>query len=135
MTEEPSAQRQRVVLVDDMAELRAMIRLTLERSGHFAVVGEAGDGRAAIDLAADVQPDVVLLDISMAVMDGLEALPHLRRAAPDATVVMLSGFSEVRLGAEAAAGGAAAYLEKGLTPAALVERLLDVLEGTGGPAD
>lgn len=132
---EPLAPRRRVVLVDDMVELRAMIRLTLERSGHFDVVGEAGDGRTAIDVAAEAQPDVVLLDISMPVMDGLEALPHLRRAAPDATVVMLSGFSEARLGAEAAAGGAAAYLEKGLAPAVLVERLLDVLQGDAPTAN
>jgi DNA-binding NarL/FixJ family response regulator len=125
----------RVVLVDDMVELRAMIRATLERSGHFAVVGEAGDGREAIEVAGTEQPDLVLLDISMPVMDGLEALPHLRRAAPEATVVMLWGFSETRLGSEAADRGAAAYLEKGLSPNALVERLLEVLEGADHPAD
>lgn len=126
--------RLRVLLVDDMVELRAMIRLTLERSKRFVVVGEAGDGRAAIELASEHQPDLVLLDVSMPVMDGLEALPHLRAAAPAACVVMLSGFSEVRLGADAAAGGAAAYLEKGLTPQALVDRLLDVV-GAPPPAD
>lgn len=118
----------RVLLVDDMVELRAMIRLTLERSGHFAVVGEAGDGRVAIELASEHQPDLVLLDVSMPVMDGLEALPHLRTVAPAAHVVMLSGFSETRLGADAAAGGATAYLEKGLTPQALVDRLLEVVQ-------
>lgn len=117
----------RVVLVDDMIELRAMIRLTLERSGHFQVVGDAGDGRAAITVAADARPDIVLLDVSMPVMDGLEALPHLRSAAPDSLVVMLSGFSEARLGADAEAGGAAAYLEKGLAPQALVDRLLEIV--------
>lgn len=118
----------RVLLVDDMVELRAMIRLTLERSGRFAVIGEAGDGQVAIELATEHQPDVVLLDVSMPVMDGLEALPHLRAVAPSAHVVMLSGFSETRLGADAAAGGATAYLEKGLTPQALVERLLEVVQ-------
>lgn len=117
----------RVVLVDDMAELRAMIRLTLERSGRFEVVGEAGDGRAAIAETERVQPDLVLLDVSMPVMDGLEALPHLRRVSPDSTIVMLSGFSEARLGADAEAGGAAAYLEKGLPPQALVDRLLEIV--------
>jgi DNA-binding NarL/FixJ family response regulator len=122
------------VLVDDMVELRAMIRLTLERSGHFEVVGEAGDGRQAIEVVTAQQPDLVLLDVAMPVMDGLEALPHLRAAVPSATVIMLSGFSELRLGGEAAALGAAAYLEKGLAPAALVERLLEVLEGPA-PAD
>lgn len=120
-------ERLRVVLIDDMAELRAMIRLTLERSGHFTVVGEAGDGRSAIDVVAEAQPDLVLLDIAMPVMDGLEALPHLRGAAVDAIIVMLSGFSQSRLGADAEAGGAAAYLEKGLAPQVLVERLLEVV--------
>ncbi len=120
-------QRLRVVLVDDMLELRALIRFTLERSGHFEVVGQAGDGEQAIDVATEVQPDIILLDISMPVMDGLEALPHLRKAAPDARIVMLSGFSETRLGPEAAAAGAAGYLEKGLAPEVLVSKLLDVV--------
>jgi DNA-binding NarL/FixJ family response regulator len=64
----------------------------------------------------------------MPVMDGLEALPIICRTGPTTTVVMLSGFSERRLGAEAAAGGATAYLEKGLAPDALVRRLLEVLQ-------
>ena len=119
----------RVVLVDDMVELRAMIRLTLERSGHFVVVGDAGDGRAGIEVTAEVQPDLVLLDVSMPIMDGLEALPHLRQVAPKAQVVMLSGFSEARLGADAEAGGAAGYLEKGLAPQALVDRILEIVQG------
>lgn len=118
----------RVVLVDDMVELRQLIKVTLERSGHFEVVGQAGNGREGIDVAVATGPDLVLLDISMPVMDGLEALPQLCRAVPATRVVMLSGFSEARLGAEAAAGGAVAYLEKGLTPDALVARLLEVVQ-------
>jgi DNA-binding NarL/FixJ family response regulator len=118
----------RVVLVDDMVELRKLIRLTLERSGHFEVVGQAGNGREGIEVASATQPDLVLLDVSMPVMDGLEALPALCRSVPTAKVVMLSGFSQARLGAEAAAGGAVAYVEKGLPPDALVARLLEVLQ-------
>ncbi len=118
----------RALLVDDMIPLRQMIRLTLERSGRFCVVGEAGNGRDGIDAAKDLQPDVVLLDVSMPVMDGLEALPQICEVAPSAAVVMLSGFSETRLGAEATAGGARAYLEKGLSPEALVARLLGLLD-------
>jgi len=60
-------------------------------------------------------------------MDGLEALPLVRRAAPDATVVMLSGFSQQRLGAEAQAAGAASYIEKGLPPSDLIARLEEIL--------
>jgi DNA-binding NarL/FixJ family response regulator len=118
----------RVVLVDDMVELRNLIRLTLERSGHFEVVGHAGNGREAVEVVTATEPDLVLLDVSMPVMDGLEALPILRRAVPSARVVMLSGFSHARLGAEAKAGGAVAYVEKGLPPDALVARLLAVLQ-------
>ncbi|HVF33080.1 MAG TPA: response regulator [Acidimicrobiales bacterium] len=124
----------RTLLVDDMVELRAMIRLALERSERFEVVGEAGDGQAAIEVATATRPDLVLLDVAMPRMDGLEALPRLRAHVPEATVIMLSGFSEQRLGARAAALGAAAYLEKGLAPAALVARLLEVLEADR-PAD
>jgi DNA-binding NarL/FixJ family response regulator len=111
-----------------MVELRQLIRLTLERGGQFEVVGEAGNGKDGIVVAAEHAPDLVLLDVSMPVMDGLEALPILRRTVPTSTVVMLSGFSEARLGAEAAAGGAAAYLEKGVSPDVLVARLLEVLQ-------
>lgn len=118
----------RVVLVDDMVELRQLIKLTLERSGRFEVVGQAGNGREGVEVTAATRPDLVLLDVSMPIMDGLEALPVLCDTVPSAAVVMLSGFSEARLGAEAAAGGASAYLEKGLPPDALVRRLLEVLD-------
>lgn len=127
-----SMSRYRALLVDDMVPLRQLIRLTLERSGQFEVVGEAGNGRDGVEVAEALQPDLVLLDVSMPVMDGLEALPRIRSVAPDATVVMLSGFSELRLGADAAAGGASAYLEKGLAPDVLVQRLLEVMGGPPG---
>jgi DNA-binding NarL/FixJ family response regulator len=120
----------RVVLVDDMAELRALVRLTLERSGRFAVVGEAANGQEAIEAAAAHTPDVVILDVAMPVMDGMEALPKILDVAPDVHVVVLSGFSEARLGGEAASRGAVAYLEKGLPPDLLVARLLEVLQPT-----
>jgi DNA-binding NarL/FixJ family response regulator len=118
----------RVVLVDDMVELRALIRVTLERSERFVVVGNAGNGREAIDVVGATQPDLVLLDVSMPIMDGLEALPQLCAIAPATKVVILSGFSEARLGAEAASAGAAAYLEKGLAPDTLVARLLELVQ-------
>src|SRR5579871_46039 len=82
----------RLIVVDDAQELRHLIRFFLELSEDFEVVGEAGDGAAAIDLARDVQPDVVLLDLAMPVMDGLQALPGLRDRCPNTLVVVLSGF-------------------------------------------
>ena len=117
----------RVVLADDAGELRALVRLALERSGQFEVIAEAGNGQEAIDAVGAHEPDLVLLDVSMPVMDGLEALPRILEAAPNTTVVMLSGFTEERLGAEARRLGAAAYLEKGVPPKALVAHLIELL--------
>jgi DNA-binding NarL/FixJ family response regulator len=120
--------RHRVVLVDDVGELRALVRIALERSGRFEVVAEAGTGTEAVGAAADEHPDLVLLDVSMPVMDGLEALPLILEASPSTRVVMLSGFAEEKLGAEARRQGALGYVEKGIPPNELVARLLAVLE-------
>ena len=117
----------RVVLVDDAEDLRYLVRFALELGGEFEVVGEAGDGHTGIAAVEQFQPDLVLLDVSMPGLDGLEALPAVCAAAPAARVVMLSGFEQRRLGRMAVDRGAAAYLEKGLAPAELVAALRDVL--------
>ena len=117
----------RTVLADDVFDLRFMVKLALERSGRFEVVAEAENGDEAVDLAKKHQPDLVLLDVSMPVKDGLEALPDIRTVSPNAKVVMLSGFEASRLAATAIASGAAAYLEKGIPPGELVSELLKVL--------
>ena len=80
----------RVLVVDDTPDLRDLITMALERTGEFEVVAHAENGRQAIDSAAAYEPDLVLLDIAMPVMDGLEALPLVRAACPDAIVVMHS---------------------------------------------
>jgi DNA-binding NarL/FixJ family response regulator len=119
--------RVRVLLVDDVAELRFLLRLNLELNGRFEVIGEAGDGVEAERLAERHQPDLVLLDVSMPLQDGLETLPLVRAAAPKAKVAMLSGFEARRLAPMAFSLGAVAYLEKGLPPERLVDELLEVL--------
>ncbi len=103
----------RVLVVDDTSDFRDLIRVVLERTGDFEVVGEAEDGQQGVDLAIALRPDVVLLDIAMPVMDGLQALPPIRNALADAAVVMLSGFSASRMRLQAVALGADGYLEKG----------------------
>ena len=115
------------LLIDDVAELRMLLRLSLELSGRFDVVAEAENGVQGVELAEQHQPDLVLLDISMPLQDGLESLPMIRDAAPRAKVVMLSGFEERRVGSTALGLGASAYLEKGLPPERIVEELLDVM--------
>lgn len=115
------------VLADDVADLRQLYRLVLEGSGRFTVVAEAGDGETAVELARQHQPQLVLLDVSMPVLDGLEALPRILSASPASRVVMLTGFSADRLGGVALQRGAVGYLEKGLTPAQLIAELLRIL--------
>src|SRR4051812_14849123 len=81
----------RVVVVDDTPDVRMLLRLALESEGDMSVVAEAADGREAVDVVAANQPDLVVLDLAMPVMDGMTALPHLRRACPGARILVLSG--------------------------------------------
>jgi signal transduction histidine kinase len=103
----------RVLVVDDTPDLRDLLTMALERTGEFQVVAQAENGRQAVDVAASVDPDLVLLDIAMPVMDGLEALPLVRRSCPAAIVVMLSGFGASEMTTRALTGGAHGYLQKG----------------------
>ena len=120
--------RFRVVIADDVEDLRYLLGRALDSSGHFTVVGSAANGREAIDIASREQPDLTLLDLAMPVMDGLEALPHIRSAVPEGTVVVLSGFDAETMEATALERGAAGYLVKGLSPKRLVEDLLVLVE-------
>jgi DNA-binding NarL/FixJ family response regulator len=116
----------RVVVADDFADMRHLVRVTLERSGRFQIVAEAENGAEAVDHARDLQPDILLLDLAMPVLSGMEALPRIREASPDTKVVVLSGFDRSRMETDAIAGGAVGYLEKGLRPGQLVDELLAI---------
>ena len=95
----------------------------LKRSLTFDVVGEASDGREAIALTAALQPDVVVLDLAMPIMDGLEALPQIRQRVPQAKIVVLSGFDQARSQKAALDAGADVYIEKGGELASIVAAL------------
>jgi len=82
----------RVALVDDQVMVRAGFRMILESEPDITVVGEAGDGREAIELVARSQPHVVLMDVRMPVMDGIEATRHLAAAGSDAGILILTTF-------------------------------------------
>jgi DNA-binding NarL/FixJ family response regulator len=103
----------RIFLCDDVPELRALLRYGLEEDDELRIVGEAGDARTAIERVAELQPDVVLLDLSMPGMDGLEAIPELRGTSPGCGSVVFSGFAADRMREPALARGADRYLEKG----------------------
>ena len=117
-----------ILIVDDHPLTRSALSALLGQNG-FSVVGEVADGEAAIEQARTLNPDLVLLDLSMPGMNGLEALPRLREAAPNTEVVVLtaSGTEDNLLGA--IRGGAAGYLLKSEPPERLVEFLRGVANG------
>src|SRR5436305_10850020 len=115
---------ERILLVDDHPLTRSALAALLQQHG-FEVVGEASDGQEAIEAAGRLQPDLILLDLSMPGLDGITALPRLREAAPECEVVVLtaSGMEENLLSAIRA--GAAGYLLKTEPP----ERIAAFLDG------
>ncbi|MEU0400984.1 response regulator transcription factor [Streptomyces sp. NPDC006197] len=110
----------RVVIADDEPLIRAGIRMILTSDPEIEVVGEAADGREAVEAARAHAADVVLLDIQMPVLDGLSALPELRRAAPAARVVVLTTFGERENVLRALEHGGAGFLLKDTAPAELI---------------
>jgi DNA-binding NarL/FixJ family response regulator len=102
-----------VLIVDDDDGMRELLHDLLIRDGRFSVAGEARDGRDAVEAATRLQPAVVILDQQMPGMTGLQALPALRRCAPGALVVMLSGSAGGELERAAVAAGAHAFVRKG----------------------
>ena len=123
-----------VLIADDTPEIRNLLRMNFELEQDFLVVGEADNGLTAIELARDHQPDLVLLDLAMPVMDGLQALPEITEAAPGTRVVVLSGFNADQVADEALALGAHAYIEKGIRPDVLLERAREVIGMERPPA-
>jgi two-component system nitrate/nitrite response regulator NarL len=103
----------RVLLADDNARFRGVLRRLLERDPEIVVVAEAADGAEALEQAAELLPDVVLMDVSMPGLDGLEATYALKAQHPDVTVLMLSVGDKEQEIAAGLAGGAAEYLVKG----------------------
>lgn len=116
----------RVLLVDDVADVRLVVRRALEQVPDFVVVGEAADGAAAVELAEQERPDLVVLDLSMPGVDGFEALPQIRRVSPASKVVVLSGLPPRGAERRARSAGAVGFLEKGIPSRQLVEELLTV---------
>ena len=119
----------RLMVVDDSADLRDLLTLILDRPDlGWQVVGSAADGQQAVDALPTARPDVVLLDLSMPVMDGLEALPLIRRDAPQAVVVMLSGYPREKFERTARDAGADGYLEKKDLVSDLLPQVREILE-------
>jgi DNA-binding NarL/FixJ family response regulator len=112
----------RLLIADDHPLFRIGLRAALEKEG-FAVVGEAGDGQEAVRLVEIYEPEVVILDIRMPNMDGIEACAELRRKGYQGLVVMLTTFTEAAIQNKAASAGANAYFSKEVSPAELARRI------------
>ena len=106
----------RVVLVEDHPVVRAGLRELLSGAGDIDVVGAAADGSEAIDLVASMRPDVILMDISMPVLDGIEATRRILAADPSARIVILTSFSDQRGILSALDTGAIGFLLKDAEP-------------------
>ena len=118
-----------VLVVDDSDDLRDLISMVIERhTAGWQVVATAGQGEEGVEVARKTQPDLVLLDIAMPVMDGMQALPLIREACPKAVVVMLSGYPFATAGQGALNAGAHGYLEKSDLVKSLVPRLQLILD-------
>jgi CheY-like chemotaxis protein len=102
----------RVVIVDDTEDIRLLMRYALDRDPRFVVIGEAADGQEAVELCTAERPDVVLLDLSMPVMDGFEALPLIRERSPATKVVVHSALDRRENEARCRQLGAHDYVEK-----------------------
>jgi len=103
----------RVLLCDDAEGFRALMRSSLADDPSIEIVGEAADGEAGVEATAELQPDVILLDMSMPRMGGLQAIPKMRRSAPGTSIIGLSSLSAARMAAPSIEIGAHTYLEKG----------------------
>ena len=116
-----------VVLADDTEEIRHLLRLALSTDDRFEVVGEASDGAQAIEVVSSVRPDAVVIDLAMPVMDGLQAIPEIKRKAAHTKVVVFSAFEADQMSGEAMARGADAYIEKGNSYSVLMSAILELV--------
>ncbi|GIG64948.1 response regulator [Phytomonospora endophytica] len=119
----------RVVIADDHPVVRQGLRTFLELHDDITVVGEAADGREAVDLVHALEPDVLLLDRKMPVLDGHGVLAELRDAAERTRAIMLTSVTDPRDVAPAMAAGAAGFLYKDVAPDALVAAIRSVHSG------
>ena len=127
-------QTHRVLVVDDAEDLRMLLRVRLDSTETMTVVGEAADGVAAVEQAEHLLPDLVMLDLAMPRMDGLEALPLIKQAVPDVRVIVLSGFNQDTMAAKAMEAGADHYVVKGGSMRELVQLAEETLQSVAGSA-
>ena len=121
--------RTSVMLVDDHQVMRDLLRDALENTGEFQVVAQAADGQEALRLVAEAAPDVIVMDVIMPVMDGIEACQQITELLPGTRVLMLTASNEQDAIVRAIAAGATGYLQKYSGKEQLLTTLREVAEG------
>jgi DNA-binding NarL/FixJ family response regulator len=117
----------RVVVIDDSEDIRHVLRLALDRQDDFTVVAEAADGEAGIAAVSAHKPHLVLLDIALPVMDGLQALSLIRRESPGSVVIVWTGFPEEAGALSAVEQRAHGYIRKGGSMPELLSQIREIL--------
>ena len=119
----------RVMIVDDHLIVRDGLQEVLERAGGFEVTGLAGDGQEAVQVASDTRPDVVIMDVLMPVMDGIEACREIKDALPETQILVLTASTDGDAVLDAVAAGANGYLQKFLGKEKLLTTIREVAQG------
>ena len=119
----------RLVLADDQTIIRDGLRSLLEASGEIDIVGEAGNGRDACDLASQLKPDLILMDVRMPIMDGVAATKIIRQSQPEAVILILTTFDDDDYIIDAMSHGASGYLLKDIGASKLIEAVRDAVNG------
>ena len=119
----------RVMVVDDHEIMRDGLREILGRSGNFEVVGQAGDGVSAINIALKLKPDVIVMDVMMPLKNGIDACREITEMLPDTKVLILTASAEEDAVMEAVAAGATGFLQKYSGKEKLLDTVREVAEG------
>ena len=119
----------RVMIVDDHSLLRGGIRRVLEAEADLEVVAEASDGKEGLSLALEMEPDIILMDINLPIMNGLQATREIKSLRPDIGVVVFTAYHDETQALHAIQAGASAYFPKDVTAAELVGAIREVSHG------
>lgn len=118
----------RILVCDDSSFMRMMLKKLLTDNGH-EIVGEAGDGKQAVQLYRQFKPDLVTMDITMPIMDGIEAVKHIHEEDPLARIIMVTAIGQRSIITDALKAGASSFIVKPFEPDQVAETVNKVLAG------
>lgn len=126
------AKPQRILIVDDHPAIREGLKAILSTQPNCDIVGEAADGLEALNLAERLQPDLVLMDLSMPLMDGIAATREIKKKWPETKILVFTNHDNPEYRTAALKAGAEGYLLKDSTSAKLIQSLKDIMDGKPG---